>query len=139
MDKRIILAILIFMFVIGMVFFVRVGYSNNETSDSYVNTISVPNNSNSVVSENNNVNKISLSELSSHNTANDCWVVFENKVYDITNFLPKHPGGIHTISPYCGSADGFEKAFLKEHRKSKVSLLMDVGVFIGDFEIVGNL
>jgi len=139
MDKRIILAILIFMFVIGMVFFVRVGYSDNENSDSYVNTVSTSENSNIVVSENNKEEKISLPELSSHNTANDCWIVFEDKVYDITSFLPKHPGGVHTISPYCGSANEFEKEFLREHRRSKVSLLMDVGVFIGDFEIVGNL
>ncbi|OAP56788.1 hypothetical protein AYL99_08900 [Fonsecaea erecta] len=37
--------------------------------------------------------KISVSEVSSHNTDTDCWIVVDNQVWDITNFAPEHPGG----------------------------------------------
>ncbi|KAI1802618.1 FMN-dependent dehydrogenase-domain-containing protein [Daldinia bambusicola] len=34
-----------------------------------------------------------LAEVSSHRTEESCWVVLHGKVYDITSFVPKHPGG----------------------------------------------
>ncbi|CAN0897904.1 Cytochrome b5 [Linum grandiflorum] len=35
----------------------------------------------------------SLADVSQHNTAKDCWLVIEGKVYDVTKFLEDHPGG----------------------------------------------
>ena len=32
-------------------------------------------------------------EISQHNTKNDCWVVVDGVVYDMTDFLDDHPGG----------------------------------------------
>jgi fatty acid desaturase/predicted heme/steroid binding protein len=32
-------------------------------------------------------------ELSRHNSEHDCWVAVDGKVYDITSWLPVHPGG----------------------------------------------
>lgn len=32
-------------------------------------------------------------ELATHNTKEDCWVAMDGKVYDVTSWLPKHPGG----------------------------------------------
>lgn len=82
---------------------------------------------------------ISLEELQTHNSETDCWVVFESKVYDITDYIPRHPGGEDKIIPNCGSDTEFESAFTKKHGTSKVSLLMKVGTFIGDFDVVGEL
>ena len=28
-----------------------------------------------------------------HNKANDCWIVIDNRVYDMSAFLADHPGG----------------------------------------------
>ena len=36
-------------------------------------------------------NYIKMSEVRKHNTANDCWFVIENEVYDITKYK-SHPG-----------------------------------------------
>jgi L-lactate dehydrogenase (cytochrome) len=40
--------------------------------------------------------KVSVSEVSKHSTAEDCWVVVNGKVYDLTTFAPEHPGGAHS-------------------------------------------
>src|SRR5438094_338419 len=37
-----------------------------------------------------------------HNKRNDCWVIIHNKVYDLTDFLPEHPGGIKVILKEAG-------------------------------------
>jgi cytochrome b involved in lipid metabolism len=41
-------------------------------------------------------------EIAKHNSANDCWFIISGKVYDVTSYLPYHPGGPGTIRPYCG-------------------------------------
>jgi cytochrome b5 len=39
-------------------------------------------------SENDNkLNQISMSEISMHDSIDDCWVIIYDRVYDITNFL----------------------------------------------------
>lgn len=36
---------------------------------------------------------LSTHEISNHNTPDDCWIVVDNQVWDVTDFLDKHPGG----------------------------------------------
>ena len=45
---------------------------------------------------------VSTSEVSKHNTQEDCWIVIENQVWDITKFAPTHPGGGAIIWKYAG-------------------------------------
>lgn len=35
----------------------------------------------------------SLASVAKHNTPEDCWVIVRGKVYDVTPWVPKHPGG----------------------------------------------
>ncbi|CCM00903.1 uncharacterized protein FIBRA_02949 [Fibroporia radiculosa] len=44
----------------------------------------------------------SLQEVAQHNASSSCWVVINNKVYDVTDFLPAHPGGDKIILKYAG-------------------------------------
>lgn len=37
--------------------------------------------------------KISVAELDKHAKPDDCWIVVNGKVYDLTTFAPNHPGG----------------------------------------------
>ncbi|EJT97504.1 hypothetical protein DACRYDRAFT_96985 [Dacryopinax primogenitus] len=46
---------------------------------------------------------ISFDEVQRHNTREDCWVVIEGQVYDVTRFLEDHPGGIASILRMAGS------------------------------------
>ncbi|KAL5615236.1 hypothetical protein BROUX41_005292 [Berkeleyomyces rouxiae] len=46
--------------------------------------------------------KLSGLEVAKHNTADSCWVVIHGKAYDVTDFLPDHPGGKKIILKYAG-------------------------------------
>ena len=38
--------------------------------------------------------KITRTELALHNSQYDCWTAYKGKVYDVTQYLPYHPGGM---------------------------------------------
>jgi L-lactate dehydrogenase (cytochrome) len=44
----------------------------------------------------------SAAEVASHNTAESCWVILYGNVYDVTDFLPSHPGGSKIILSLAG-------------------------------------
>jgi cytochrome b involved in lipid metabolism len=41
-------------------------------------------------------------EIASHNQANDCWLLINDKAYDVTDYIYSHPGGMENITNYCG-------------------------------------
>jgi len=43
--------------------------------------------------------KISVAELDKHAKPDDCWIVVNGKVYDLTTFAPNHPGGPDSETP----------------------------------------
>ncbi|KAF3491911.1 cytochrome b2 [Arthroderma uncinatum] len=45
---------------------------------------------------------ISSQAIAKHNTASDCWIVVDNQVWDITDFIHEHPGGPSIILKYAG-------------------------------------
>merc|ERR550537_284949 len=45
---------------------------------------------------------LTLAEVAKHNTKADCWVVVNNQVLDVTNFLKDHPGGELAILTFAG-------------------------------------
>ncbi|MBS3066340.1 cytochrome b5 domain-containing protein [Candidatus Pacearchaeota archaeon] len=81
---------------------------------------------------------LTLEELSKHNSEADCWVVYQNKVYDLTSWLTKHPGGVNAILPYCGTQE-FEAAFKRQHGNSKASLFLKIAQLMGDFKSKSSL
>ena len=32
-------------------------------------------------------------DVAQHSSKEDCWVIFDNVVYDVTDFIADHPGG----------------------------------------------
>ncbi|KAI5285200.1 hypothetical protein KEM54_000751 [Ascosphaera aggregata] len=44
----------------------------------------------------------SATEVAKHSSRESCFVVIHDKVYDVTNFLPEHPGGAKIILKYAG-------------------------------------
>ena len=47
------------------------------------------------------VKTYTVDEVAKHNSPDDCWLVIHGKVYDVTSFIPQHPGG-DIITQYCG-------------------------------------
>ncbi|KAH9946807.1 FMN-dependent dehydrogenase-domain-containing protein [Amylocystis lapponica] len=45
---------------------------------------------------------LSLQEVAEHSTPSSCWVIIKDRVYDVTDFLPNHPGGAKIILKYAG-------------------------------------
>ncbi len=45
--------------------------------------------------------KLTLADIAPHNTASDCWSAINGKVYNLTPFIPIHPGG-QAIVKACG-------------------------------------
>ncbi|MBP9760317.1 MAG: hypothetical protein KBD24_03015 [Candidatus Pacebacteria bacterium] len=45
---------------------------------------------------------LTTASVAKHNTISDCWIIVKNKVYDVTEYTPFHPGGANTIKPWCG-------------------------------------
>jgi len=45
---------------------------------------------------------LTTSEVANHSSLSDCWMIVSGKVYNVTSYIPSHPGGSGTIAPYCG-------------------------------------
>jgi len=54
-----------------------------------------------------------LAEVSTRNTASECWVAISGNVYDLTRWIAQHPGGSSAIIQLCGT-DG-TRAFTSQH------------------------
>lgn len=71
-------------------------------------------------------------EVSLHNTAASCWVIVNGFVYDITEFLPDHPGGEEYILQYGGQDVTKAMKDKKVHAHSKPAFdLLDEDFRIG--------
>ncbi len=45
---------------------------------------------------------LTVAEVKKHNTESDCWAIISEKVYDITEYIPRHPGGDEILRA-CGN------------------------------------
>ncbi|KAH8811265.1 mitochondrial cytochrome-like protein b2 [Xylogone sp. PMI_703] len=72
-------------------------------------------------------------EVSRHNTPNDCWIVIANRVYDVTSFLPEHPGGKGIILKYAGK--DATKAYLEVHTPETAEQLLPPSSFKGMVDV----
>lgn len=46
--------------------------------------------------------KLTGQDVAKHNSQDSCWVIVHGKAYDVTEFLPEHPGGSKIILMYAG-------------------------------------
>lgn len=52
-------------------------------------------------------------EVMKHNREDDCWTVYQGKIYDVTDYLDYHPGGKHRLM--LGAGNNCEPFVLKYH------------------------
>ena len=72
---------------------------------------------------------ISSTEVAGHNSRTSCWSIINGNVYDLTSWVPKHPGGEEAILKICGK-DGSSK-FNGKHGKDTGKIAVLSGFKIG--------
>ncbi|KAH8072970.1 hypothetical protein JL720_11060 [Aureococcus anophagefferens] len=65
---------------------------------------------------------ITFDEVAKHNTKEDCWVIVEDKVWDLTGFAVDHPGGAHLVQEQAGK-DG-TTPFVDAHSTDIIQLTL---------------
>jgi Cytochrome b5-like Heme/Steroid binding domain len=72
---------------------------------------------------------LSAAEVAKHNSSSDCWLIIENKVYDVSDYLVSHPAGGAIIIQYCGAeaTHAFETV---NHSRAALSHLDSI--YLGD-------
>lgn len=101
MATKVIAGISLFIFTVLTVSVLTAGlvfYQDNKTTMPTVNNTAAGTTTESGQTK----TSLTMTEVSKHNSSNDCWQVINNKVYDLTSFLNAHPGGVETMTPYCG-------------------------------------
>ncbi|ODV60213.1 L-lactate dehydrogenase (cytochrome) [Ascoidea rubescens DSM 1968] len=74
----------------------------------------------------------SISEVKKHDNANDCWVIVNNKIYDVTEFLPEHPGGQKIILKFAGK--DCTKKFEQIHPPDTLDKYLAPEKYLGEVE-----
>jgi cytochrome b involved in lipid metabolism len=59
------------------------------------------------------INYYTMQDVSQHNSKDSCWAVVRGEVFDLTQWISRHPGGPEKILNICGK-DG-TKAFVNKH------------------------
>lgn len=91
MNKSIIGALIVFI-AGGLVLLVVVNNNNSATQSTSTNSTTTPS-SDDTQSDTENNRVITSAVVAEHNKASDCWTHINGKVYDITEYIPRHPGG----------------------------------------------
>ena len=69
--------------------------------------------------------------IAQRNTASDCVVGFNGLVYDLTDWLSRHPGGANAIIPYCGTVEEFTQAYNDRHNTDGTKMELSRNEAIG--------
>lgn len=78
-----------------------------------------------------------LSEVARHCIPEDCWVALNGKVYDLTEFMDRHPGGPTTILAWAGK--DASKFFNEIHKGVKIDSYLRPEAFLGDLGLDESL
>lgn len=128
---RKIVGISLIIFLIAVIFILAKGLlsNKNQNLNSKVNTTTSVNHQAGL--------RLTKDEIFQHKSTDNCWIIIDNKVYDVTQYLKSgsHPGGNMPISKYCGqdATNAFEtkdKPRPQPHSQTAISILENF--YIGD-------
>lgn len=74
----------------------------------------------------------SSSDVAQHNSSQSCWSIVNGKVYDLTSWIGKHPGGSSAIKSMCGIDASAE--FNDQHGGERRPANELAGFYIGDLK-----
>lgn len=68
----------------------------------------------------------SMSEVNEHDSADRrIWVTYRNGVYDITDFIPKHPGAKNVMMAAGGSVEPFWEIYAVHKNNAQVFAMLE--------------
>ncbi|ETW75957.1 fatty acid-2 hydroxylase 1 [Heterobasidion irregulare TC 32-1] len=78
-------------------------------------------------------------DVAEHANASSCWVSYKGRIFDVTRFLPDHPGGDELVLKFAGHdvEDAMRDATEHEHSESAYEVLNEF--FIGRVGVGENL
>lgn len=137
MNKATITIAVFIIIVVGGLLFWRVGSLEAPAPNEQETTEEVTEETNEESEQNAGlVPMISVEALASHNTKDDCWVAYGGSVYDITDWVGKHPGGMEAIISVCGEGEKFEATLNAQHGAERAQMLPKVGKFMGTLGVI---
>ncbi len=76
------------------------------------------------------VKSFTLAEVATHNSSSSCWTVVNGSVYDVTNWIARHPGGQGAIKGMCGvdATSAFSSQHGGESRPESTLASFKIGV-----------
>ncbi len=117
--------------IIIFVSFISVNYfSNQKNLNQAIGNINI------TINNTDKTSQLADEDVSTHNTATDCWLIIDNKVFDVTNYLRLHPGGKAIVVPYCGgeaTAAFANRGGEGSHSQNAIEQLG--GLYIGDYNM----
>lgn len=66
----------------------------------------------------------SMADIAKHANRSDCWTAVAGKVYDVTTFIPSHPGG-EEIVKVCGKDGTRLFSSEDEHAEQNAQVVLD--------------
>jgi cytochrome b involved in lipid metabolism len=97
-NKAVVIVVFIVLFGIGAFFVTKPNSSDQSNTEQIAASSPVIQPTES--STNSDISYTPL-KVSEHNKKNDCWTIINGKVYDITSYVPRHPGGDEIVKA-CG-------------------------------------
>ena len=91
--------------------------SQELNSDELNSSPPIQDNTPDTVVDNKNEQIYKLSQVAENNNKNSCWTVIEGNVYNITSYIPNHPGGEDDILKVCGKDGSTLFAKPTEHKE----------------------
>lgn len=77
--------------------------------------------------------KLTGDEVAKHNSKDSCWVIVHGRAYDVTEFLPEHPGGPKIILKYAGK-DATEE-YAPIHPPDTLDKFLDKSKHLGEVDM----
>lgn len=81
--------------------------------------------------------RFDMREVAEHDVIEDCWMVIEGRVYDLTDYIARHPTPPSVLEPWCGkqATEGMRtKGIGRDHSAAAWAMLEDylIGELRGD-------
>ena len=64
-------------------------------------------------------------EVAKHNTEESLWMIIDNKVYDLTDFIDEHPGGESVLLDVAGQDASEDFHSIGQHLSSETQGLLE--------------